>query len=111
MAATRLLICVTRWTGWSAITWLGGGSQAPRASAATRGFPAVNVWEEGERLLAEAELPGVKSEELDVSVVGHELTVRRRVPKPSPRGRRFTAASTARGSSRCGCPTRWTRRL
>ncbi len=43
-----------------------------------RSFPAVNVWEEGDQLFAEAELPGVKSEDLDVSVTGDELTLRGR---------------------------------
>jgi HSP20 family protein len=41
-----------------------------------RGFPPVNVWEDGDNLLIEAELPGVKSEDLDISVVGGELTIK-----------------------------------
>ena len=41
-----------------------------------RQFPAINVWDEGEALVAEAELPGLKSEDLDVSVVGGELTIK-----------------------------------
>lgn len=41
-----------------------------------RAFPAINVWDEGEELVAEAELPGLKGEDLDVSVVGSELTVK-----------------------------------
>ncbi len=43
-------------------------------------FPAVNVWDEGEQLFAEAELPGVKSEDLDISVVGDQLTLCGRRP-------------------------------
>ncbi len=43
-----------------------------------RGFPPVNVWEEGENLLVEAELAGVKGEDLDISVVGDELTIKGR---------------------------------
>lgn len=43
-----------------------------------RAFPAVNVWEEQDQLFAEAELPGVKGEDLDVSVTGNELTLRGR---------------------------------
>lgn len=42
----------------------------------TRAFPAINIWDEGEELVAEAELPGLKSEDLDVSVVGSELTIK-----------------------------------
>ena len=41
-----------------------------------RQFPAINVWDEGDALVAEAELPGLKSEDIDVSVVGNELTIK-----------------------------------
>ncbi len=34
------------------------------------------MWEYGDHLYAEAELPGLKSEDLDVSVVGGDLTIR-----------------------------------
>lgn len=40
-----------------------------------RVVPAVNIWEENDRLLLEAELPGVKAEDLDIAVVGNELTI------------------------------------
>ena len=43
-----------------------------------RSFPAINVWEVGDDLYAEAEVPGVKSEDVDVSVVGGDLTIRGR---------------------------------
>ena len=51
---------------------------APRVLAAARAFPAVNTWEEGEQLFAEAELPGLKTEEVEISVTGDELTIRGR---------------------------------
>jgi HSP20 family protein len=41
-----------------------------------RGQPAVNIWDDGEQLIAEMELPGAKSEQIDVSVVGDELTIK-----------------------------------
>ena len=41
-----------------------------------RTFPPVNVWEEGDTLFLEAELPGVKQDDLDISAVGNELTIR-----------------------------------
>jgi len=41
-----------------------------------RVFPALNIWEQGDDLFAEAELPGVKSNDLDISVVGSELTIK-----------------------------------
>jgi HSP20 family protein len=38
-------------------------------------FPALNVWEEGDNYFAEAEVPGLKNENLEISVVGNELTI------------------------------------
>lgn len=40
------------------------------------GSPRLNVWEENDALVAEAEVPGLKSEDLDLSVVGDQLTIR-----------------------------------
>jgi HSP20 family protein len=45
-------------------------------SVAARVFPALNIWEQGDELFAEAELPGVKSENLDISVIGSQLTIK-----------------------------------
>ncbi len=39
-------------------------------------FPALNVWEDADRVMVEAELPGFRNEEIDVSVVGDQLTIR-----------------------------------
>ncbi len=41
-------------------------------------FPALNVWESGDALYAEAEVPGMKHEDLEISVLGNELTLRGR---------------------------------
>ena len=41
-----------------------------------RNYPAVNLWEGEQELVAEAELPGFKREELDITVVGNELTIK-----------------------------------
>jgi HSP20 family protein len=54
------------------------GRLPARWSWTAQGFPALNVWEDGEVLYAEAEVPGMKSEDLDVSVVGSDLTIRGR---------------------------------
>ncbi|HEX4144375.1 MAG TPA: Hsp20/alpha crystallin family protein [Pirellulales bacterium] len=43
---------------------------------AVRSFPALNVWEEQDNLYAEAEVPGFKNEDLEISVVGNELTLK-----------------------------------
>jgi HSP20 family protein len=36
----------------------------------------VNVWQSENEVFAEAEIPGVKAEDLDISVVGSELTIK-----------------------------------
>jgi HSP20 family protein len=59
-------------------TLSGGFSQL-----AARPFPALNVWEEKDHFYAEAEVPGFKSEDLEISVVGHELTIKGNRPDNS----------------------------
>jgi HSP20 family protein len=39
-------------------------------------FPRVNVWEEQDALYVEAELPGVKKDNLDLTVVENELILK-----------------------------------
>jgi HSP20 family protein len=40
-------------------------------------FPAVNVWEEGDTVYVEAELPGLKPEDLEIYVTGgNQLTIK-----------------------------------
>jgi len=41
-----------------------------------RAQPAVNVWEKDDALIVESEIPGVKSEELEISVTGNQLSIR-----------------------------------
>jgi HSP20 family protein len=43
-----------------------------------REFPSVNLCEDNDNVYAECELPGVRSEDLDISVVGSELTIKGR---------------------------------
>jgi len=42
----------------------------------SRGFPAMNVWEDENTLYAEAEVPGLSMEDLDIYVQGNELTIK-----------------------------------
>jgi HSP20 family protein len=50
---------------------------ALRFGALTGGtFPALNLWEDATKVYAEAELPGLKLGDLEINVVGNELTVR-----------------------------------
>ena len=43
---------------------------------AGRRFPARNIWEEEEKLYAEAEVPGLSMDDLEIMVRGNELTIR-----------------------------------
>lgn len=47
-------------------TWFSPGVGAPR----------LNVWEENDVFYAEAEVPGLKQEDLELSVVGNQLTIK-----------------------------------
>ena len=38
-------------------------------------YPALNIYEEADRLMITAELPGVKAQDLDVSIEGDTLTI------------------------------------
>lgn len=46
------------------------------AVVSTPAFPAVNLWDDGESLHVEAEVPGMKMENLELLVVGNELTIK-----------------------------------
>jgi HSP20 family protein len=51
--------------------------------AVFRSQPAVNVWEQGDALLVEMEVPGVKNDQIDISVAGDELSVKVERPEPA----------------------------
>jgi len=78
----------TRWQPWSGMQHemdrlrsemdrLFTGS-APRRTAGLAGavYPPLNVWEDSGNLYVEAELPGMEQEDLEIFVVGHQLTVK-----------------------------------
>ncbi len=64
-----------------------GGFFGPTFDGLSRGFvrgqPAVNVWDQSEELMVEMEVPGVKSQQIDVSVAGDELTIKVQRPDVS----------------------------
>ena len=39
-------------------------------------YPAVNVWEDGEAVYAEAELPGMNLDDLEIYVTGNQLAIK-----------------------------------
>ncbi len=48
----------------------------PFARREARAFPAMNSWQDDHNLYAEAEIPGLKMDDVEVLVVGNELTVK-----------------------------------
>lgn len=48
----------------------------PFGALGQRPFPAMNVWEDGDTIYAEADLPGVKMEDIEVLVQGDQLTIK-----------------------------------
>jgi len=42
----------------------------------TRAFPAVNAWENEDAIFVEAEVPGMKMENLEVEVLGRDLCIK-----------------------------------
>ena len=49
-----------------------------------RGRPAVNLWESGDALKLELELPGVRSDQIELSVIGDELSIKVDRPDAEP---------------------------
>ena len=67
------------WSGFLAqptVRWLGVG----------RDHPAVNVWETGEAVMVELEVPGVKHDQVDISVAGGELSLSIKRPEVEQSG-------------------------
>lgn len=53
-------------------------------------FPSLNIWADEESVMITAELPGVKSEDLDISVEGGNLTLSgSRTPEELPEDGQF----------------------
>jgi HSP20 family protein len=40
-----------------------------------RALPALNLWDDDARVFVEAEVPGYKMDDLEISVIGNELTI------------------------------------
>jgi HSP20 family protein len=54
------------------------GPQVETGGPRVRAYPALNVWQREHELLVEAEVPGLKNEDLDISVVGSQLVIKGR---------------------------------
>jgi len=74
---------------------LGGISRAGSRSGM---YPAVNVWEEEDVLRAEAEVPGLKMDDLEILVKGDELTLRGERPATDREGVTYHRRERGSGS-------------
>lgn len=61
----------------------------PFAFRTARAYPALNVWEDGENFFAEAEVPGLSMDDLEVLVIGNELTIKGQRKDTQPEGATF----------------------
>lgn len=64
--------------------FLGRSAAEESGDGASHGFPAVNVWQQDDEVLVEAEMPGLKSEDIEISVVGNALSLKGRRPDVPP---------------------------
>ena len=58
--------------------FFGPGTATSGSGTSARAFPALNVWEQENELLVEAEVPGLKTDDLDIAVVGNQLIIKGR---------------------------------
>ncbi len=68
------------WTGFF------GPTAEGLLSPVFHGQPAANIWERDDALLIEMEVPGVKNEQIDISVAGDELSVKINRPEIDQEG-------------------------
>ena len=53
---------------------------------AGRGQPALNMWEQDDAVMVELEVPGLKGPQVDISVVGNQLSVKLERPELAQEG-------------------------
>lgn len=59
------------------------------ANAHVRGFPALNAWEEGDSYFVEAELPGFTMDNIEVEVLGQDVTIKGKRELPARENVKF----------------------
>lgn len=76
-------MAITRYEPWGLLTQLQkeleqmrGGASGDGSSATAEWAPAVDIKEESDRFILHADLPGVKPEEIDVSMENGVLTIK-----------------------------------
>ena len=53
-----------------------GRGNGYRSITRTRAYPAVNVWEDDDNTFVEAEVPGMKMEDLEIEILGRSLSIK-----------------------------------
>ena len=74
----------------------GASPAAPRSGWGSRTFPQLNLLEDDERVYVEAELPGLRMQDLEVVVTGGELSIQGTRPALAEQG--LTVHRRERGS-------------
>lgn len=69
--------------------FLGRSAGMAEIEETSRGFPAVNVWQQDDEVFVEAEVPGLKSGDIEISVVGNGLSLKGRRPDVPPEQAKF----------------------
>lgn len=59
------------------------GSQSNRVRPSNHAYPAVNMWEDDDRVFVQAELPGYSLDQIEVFLQGQELTLKGKREMPS----------------------------
>src|SRR5215207_5255868 len=74
-------------------------------------FPAINVYAHQDGIVITAELPGVKQDQLEITVHRDTVTLRGERQDEPENARAYIAASAGGAASggRLGCRSRWTR--
>jgi len=71
---------------------------SPNIVRTAAGYPAVNMWVNDEGALVTAELPGFKSDDMDISVVGDTLTISgEKISEPLPEGASYHRQERSHG--------------
>ena len=70
----------------------------PGAFGALHGLPPVDVWEDGEKIVVEAEIPGLKSDQIEISVIGDELSLKLQRPELAHDGLKYYRRERLAGS-------------
>jgi HSP20 family protein len=52
-------------------------------------FPAINMWDAGDALMLEAEVPGLRQDDLEILTMGSELTIKGRRTAPAEEHRTY----------------------